>query len=121
MVLTLSISLPRPTALTQQTVNMVVKPAEPGLTIHKPGDEGMDGINRHADPEIPADEIHLRLVAFQSGRYAAPTVVHIQRPVDLAQRPSGRTARRKTTLRTLADASDVVSKSWTAARQTTIR
>lgn len=49
------------------------------------------------------------------------TAVHLQRPVGLAQHSSGRTARRKTTLRTVADAADVVSKSWTAAKQTTIR
>ena len=77
----------------------------------------MDGINHHADPEVPADEIQLRLVAFQSGRPAAPTVVHLQRLVGMAQHSSGRTASRKETLRTVTDAADVVVKSWTAARE----
>jgi hypothetical protein len=43
------------------------------------------------------------------------------RALPLARLASGRTASRKTTLRTVADAADVVSKSWTAAKQTTIR
>ena len=80
-------------------------------------DSDLDGVDRHADPEIPANEIQLRLVAIQSGRYAAPTVVHLQRLVGMAQHSSGRTASRKETLRTITDAADVVSKSWTAAKQ----
>ena len=80
-------------------------------------DTDMDGINRHADPEIPADEIQLRLVALQSGRSAAPTAVHLQRLVGMAQRSSGRTASRKATLRTITDAPDVVAQSWTAAKE----
>ena len=77
----------------------------------------MDGINRHADPEVPANEIQLRLVAFQSGRSAAPTAVHLQRLVGMAQYSSGRAASRKATLRTVTDAADVVAQSWTAAKE----
>jgi hypothetical protein len=84
-------------------------------------DADMDGVNRHADPEVSADEIQLRLVAFQSGRSAASTAVHLQRLVGLAQHSSGRAASRKATLRTVTDAAEVVRKSWTAANQTTIR
>src|ERR1017187_2693675 len=80
-------------------------------------DADMDGVNRHVDPEVPADEIQLRLVAFQSGRSAAPAVVHLQRLVGMAQHSSGRTASRKATLRTVTDAADVVAKSWTAAKE----
>jgi len=78
----------------------------------------MDGVNRHADPEVPADEIQLRLVAFQSGRSAAPTAVHLQRLVGMAQHSPGRTPSRKTTLRTITHAADVVSNSWTATKRT---
>jgi hypothetical protein len=37
--------------------------------------------------------------------------------VGMAQRSSGGTASRKATLRTITDAADVVSKSWTAANK----
>ena len=77
----------------------------------------MDGINRHADPEVPANEIQLRLVAFQSGRSAASTAVHLQRLVGMAQHSSGRTASRKEPLRTITDAADVVGATWTAANE----
>jgi hypothetical protein len=40
-------------------------------------DADMDGIDRHADPEVSADEIQLRLVAFQSGGTSASATVHI--------------------------------------------
>jgi hypothetical protein len=39
----------------------------------------------------------------------------------MAQHSSGKTASRKATLRTVIDAADVVSKSWTAAKQVKIR
>ena len=81
----------------------------------------MDGINRHADPEVPANEIQLRLVAFQSGRSAAATAVHLQRLVGMAQHSSGRTASCKEPLRTITNAIDVVAGTWTAAKKQKLR
>jgi hypothetical protein len=81
----------------------------------------MDGVNRHADPEVPADEIQLRLVAFQSRRSAASTAVHLQRLVGMAQHSYGRTASRKESLRTVTDAADMVVMSWTAAKRIRFR
>ena len=80
-------------------------------------DADMDGADRHAHFEVPANEIQLRLVAFQSGRSAAPAAFHLQRLVGMAQHSYGRTASRKATLRTVTDAADVVVKSWTAAKE----
>jgi hypothetical protein len=113
--------VPYPTTLFQGTETNSKSEVVPGHQRQCSQDADMDGINRHADPEVPANEIQLRLVAFQSGRSATPTAVHLQRLVGMAQHSSGRTASRKRTLRTVADAADVVSKSWTAARQTITR
>lgn len=64
-----------------------------------------------------ANEIRLRWVAFQSGRSAAPTAIHLQRLVGLAQHSPGRTASRKEPLRTVTNAADVVVGTWTAAKE----
>ena len=109
--------VPYPTTVFQGTETNSQSEVVPGHQRQCSQDADMDGINRHADPEISANEIQLRLVAFQSGRSAAPTAVHLQRLVGMAQHSSGRTASRKETLRTVTDAADVVAKSWTAATE----
>jgi len=77
-------------------------------------DANLDGFDRHADLEVPADEIQLRLVAFQSGRTAAPATVYLQGLVGVAERSDGRTASRAATGRAVIHAADVVARSWTA-------
>jgi hypothetical protein len=49
----------------------------------------LDGIDRHVDSEVPADEGHLWLVALQSGGAAAPATVYFPRLVGLAKRSAG--------------------------------
>ena len=82
-------------------------------------DADLDGADRHADPEVPADEIQLRLVAFQSGGTAAPATVHFQRLVGMAQRSARGAASRKATGRTVAHAADLVDICWTAEEMQT--
>ena len=74
----------------------------------------LDGADRHADLEVPADEVQFRLVAFQSGRAAAPATVYLQGLMGMAQQSDGGTARRKATGRAVTHAADVVAMSWTA-------
>jgi len=64
-------------------------------------DADMDGINRHADPEILQMKSSFGWSLFQSGRSPAPTAIHLQRLVGMAQHSSGGTASRKATLRTI--------------------
>src|ERR1019366_3849697 len=52
-------------------------------------DPDLDGADRHADPEVPADEVQLWLVAPQSGTAAAPATVHLQGLVGGANQPAG--------------------------------
>src|ERR1019366_1762597 len=77
-------------------------------------DADLDCFDRHADLEVPADEVQLWLVALQSCGSAAPATVHIQRFVGVAQQSAGRTASRKATGRAVTHAADVVAMSWTA-------
>jgi Transposase DDE domain len=82
-------------------------------------DADLDGADRHADLEIPADEIQLRLVAFQSGGTAAPATVHFQRLVGMTEQSAGGAASRKATGRTVAHAADLVDICWTAEEMQT--
>ena len=82
-------------------------------------DADMDRFDRHADLEVPADEIQLRLVAFQSCGSAAPTTVHLQGLVGMAQRSAGGAASRKATGRTVTHAAHLVALCWTAEEMQT--
>ena len=113
--------VPYPTTVFQGTETNSKSEVVPGHQRQCSQDADMDGINRHADPEVPANEIQLRLVAFQSGRSAAPTAVHLQRLVGMAQHSSGRTASCKEPLRTITNATDVVARTWTAAKRQEVR
>ena len=46
-------------------------------------DSDLDGVDRHADPEVPAVEEHLRLEPVQSDRAATPAVVCPPRPLEV--------------------------------------
>ena len=74
----------------------------------------MDSFDRHADLEVPADEVQLWMVALQSGGPRAPATVHLQGLVDVAQQSDGRTASGAATGRAVTHAADVVAMSWTA-------
>src|SRR5260370_12714999 len=54
-------------------------------------DTDLDSVDRHAGPEVLADEVHLWLVAFQSGGATAPATVYLPRSVGMAE-PSARGA-----------------------------
>ena len=82
-------------------------------------DADLDGADRHADLEIPADEVQLWMVALQSCGSAAPATVHLPGLVGMAQQSAGRTASRKTTRRTVTHAADLVAMSWTAEEMQT--
>src|ERR1017187_4844795 len=113
--------VPYPTTVFQGTETNSQSEVIPGHQRQCSQDADMDGTNRHADPEVSANEIQLRLVAFQSGRSAATTAVHLQRLVGMAQHSSGRTASCKEPLRTITNATDVVAGSWTAAKRQEVK
>src|SRR5450759_1194315 len=79
-------------------------------------DADLDSVDRHADFEVPADEVQLRLVAFQSGGAAAAATVYFPGFVGLAEQSDGGAAGGAPTRRAVADAADVVGESWTAAK-----
>ena len=79
-------------------------------------DANLDGADRHADLEIPPDEVQLWLVAVQSCGSAAPATVHLQGLVGVAQQSAGGTASRKATGRAVTHAAGLVAMSWTAAQ-----
>src|SRR5664280_248792 len=82
-------------------------------------DANLDGADRHADLEVPADEVQLWLVAVQSCGSAAPATVHLQGLVGVAQQSAGGTASRKATGRAVTHAAGLVAMSWTAAQMQT--
>jgi hypothetical protein len=57
-------------------------------------DADLDSADRHADSEVPADEVQLWLVAFQSGGPAAPATIHLQGLVGVAEQSAGGAASR---------------------------
>ena len=80
----------------------------------------LDSFDRHADLEVPADEVQLWRVAFQSGRARAPATVHLQGLVGVAQQSAGGTACCKATGRTVTHAADVVVMSLDSRRNPSI-
>ena len=78
-------------------------------------DTDLDCVDRNADLEVLADEVHLWLVTFQSVISAAHTVVYLPRLVGLVKQSDGRAAGSAPTQRAVGDAAGLVAGNWTAA------
>ena len=106
--------VPYPTTVFQGAETNRQSEVVPGHQRQCRQDADLDRFDRHAHFEVPADEVQLWLVAFQSGGPAAPATVHLQGLVDVAQQSDGGTSRRKATGRAVTHAAHVVAMSWTA-------
>src|SRR5580700_3389253 len=101
--------VPYPTTVFQGAEAKRKSEVVPGHQRQRGQDADLDSFDRHADLEVPANEIQLRLVAFQSGRAAAPATVYFQGLVGVAQPSDGRAASRKETGGTVTHAADLVA------------